>query len=91
MPSDPQVLGEQFFSYLRDLCVLGRRSPCSIDYFLCMPGDVCFVVKFFLLLVFFAPFRGYFLPPFLTQFIETGFLQIVRSHNHSKLNAGVKG
>ena len=46
MPSDPQVLGEQFFSYLRDLCVLGRRSPCSIDYFLCMPGEVCFVVNF---------------------------------------------
>jgi hypothetical protein len=68
MPSDPQVLGEQFFSYL---CV--------------------FVVKFFLLFVFFAPFCGYFLPPFLTQFIETGFLQIVRSHNHSKLDAGVKG
>jgi hypothetical protein len=44
MPSDPQVLGEQFFSYLRDLCVLGRRSPCSIDYFLCMPGEVCLVV-----------------------------------------------
>ena len=38
------------FLYLRlrvlcVLCVLGRRSPCSIDYFLRMPGEVCFVVK----------------------------------------------
>jgi hypothetical protein len=90
MPSDPQVLGEQFFSYLRDLCVLGRRSPCSIDYFLCMPGEVCFVVTVSSILCL-EPLCGYFLPPFLTQFIETGFLQIVRSHNHSKLDAGVKG
>ncbi len=81
MPSDPQVLGGQFFSYLRDL--LADKA---------LATSACvFVVKFFLLFVFFAPFRGYFLPPFLTQFIETGFLQIVRSHNHSKLDAGVKG
>ena len=32
------------FLYLR-LRVLGRRSPCSIDYFLRMPGEICFVVK----------------------------------------------
>src|SRR6266436_9789534 len=45
-------------SNLRDLCVLGRRSPCFIDYFLCMPGEVCSVVNcFFLLPLPFAPLR----------------------------------
>jgi hypothetical protein len=62
MPSDPRVLREHFFSYLRDLCVLGRRSLCSIDYFLCLPGEVCSVVNLSSVLCFF----GYLLAPFLT-------------------------